>query len=172
MLLWAAAPVLADDPFQSAPGPVAPKPKPRPHAPAPEAEPAAVPPAATPAAPPVANPLPARPLGQLAGAFDGTYSGSVTAATAASAGRHRNCFSGGTVRMIITAGAVLIQQGGRPNGGTANYRGLVDSGGAVSASATNPEGIVHTVTGKINQARFTGEIRRTNCYFSVDLVKG
>jgi hypothetical protein len=106
------------------------------------------------------------------GAFDGTYTGTVTAATVATAGRHGNCVSGGTVRMMITSGAVLIQQGGRPEGGTANYRGTVDTGGAVSASATNPEGIVHTVAGKISQARFTGEIRRTNCHCTVDLVKG
>jgi len=163
----AAEPGVAQPPdaFQSAPGPVAPKPKPRTPLPPPVAEPTAV--------APIPNPPFAPAPGQLrAGTFDGTYTGTVTNATKAAGGRHRNCAPGGVVRMIITSGAVLIQQGGRPDGGTANYRGTVDAGGAVSASATNPEGIVHTVAGKISQARFTGEIRRTNCNFSVDLVKG
>jgi hypothetical protein len=156
-LLWMAAPVSADDQFQSAPGPVVPKatPKPRPQAPA--SEPASA--------------LPPSP-GPASNAFDGTYTGTVTSARKAAGGRHRNCTSGGAVRMIIRSVSVFVEQGGRPDGDTANYRGTVDAGGVVLATATNPEGVVHTVAGKISQGRFAGEIRRTNCIFSVDLVKG
>jgi hypothetical protein len=156
----------APDAFQSAPGPVAaPKPKPRPAVPPPAAEPTAVAPIPNPPLVPVPGRLPAA-------TFDGTYTGTVTNATKAAGGHHRNCASGGAVRMIIRSVAVFLEQGGRPDGGTATYRGTVDASGAMLASATNPEGIVHTVAGKISQGRFSGEIRRTNCYFSVDLVKG
>jgi hypothetical protein len=106
------------------------------------------------------------------GTFDGTYTGTVTLATKAARGRHRNCIPGGAVKMIVKSVSVFLEQSGRPDGGTATYRGTVDAGGAVLASAINPEGIVHTVAGKISQGRFSGEIRRTNCHFLVDLVKG
>jgi hypothetical protein len=73
----------APDVFQSAPGPVAPKPKPRPQAPPPAAapslpEPAAVPPPAAPAAPPSANPF----KGMLSSPFDGSWSVVVACAQA------------------------------------------------------------------------------------------
>jgi hypothetical protein len=178
MVIAARCAAQAPDLFQSAPGPVAPKPKPRPHAPPPEVapappEPTAVPRAGTPPASPSANAPLARPAGMPSGAFDGAYTGTVTMAMPATTpGHHRNCLPGAPVRMIIGSSTVLIEQGGRPEGGTANYRGTVDAGGAVSAAAANLDGTVHTVSGKISQARFTGQLQRTGCTFSVELVKG
>lgn len=140
------------DPFHSAPAPSAPI---RPRTPEP------------------ANPIPApSPQQKLAGPFDGTYLGTVTAATGPGGTKHPGrCLIGGPVKMVILSNVVAVEQGGRPDGGVATYHGTIDSAGTVKASAASLLGEAHTVSGSISGGKFIGQITRENCSFSITLLK-
>ena len=174
VLFVSLAPVFAQSPFQSDPGP-APQPDARP-APRPRAsvQPArrAAPEPAEPQQPRsapvpvvVVPPAPVFP-------FDGTYTGAVTAVSdRGGRRRHLNCEAGKQVQMKVVRGAVFIQQS-MVDGDVVDYHGGVDAAGSVNASNTGFDGFVFTVSGSISQGRFAGELRRRGCYFTVQLTKG
>jgi len=152
----------APDRLQPAPGPPVIKPagppQPRPRR-LPEPAPTAV-----------AAPTPV-PKEALANPFDGSYTGTVTAAASVGEGGHNNCRNGGPVQMKIIRGAVIIRQA-RSDGEVVGYSGTVDARGSVTASHTGFDGFVFSAFGSISQNRFAGQIRRRGCYFTVDLARG
>ncbi|HEV2188064.1 MAG TPA: hypothetical protein VGR70_12700 [Stellaceae bacterium] len=151
------------DPFRSTTPPhPAPRPPPEPDVTPPQPAPVPIPPAAvTPS-----------PVGR--GIFDGTYLGSVTAATVSEGGKHRQhqgCVSSGTIRAIVTANELTLQQAGVGNSGSASYHGHIETTGIVSATQTTLDGSVVTVTGSVIANQMTGQIARPNCIYSFSATR-
>jgi len=107
--------------------------------------------------------------------YDGSYVGSIKLLPLpmSNDGSYPACVDSRPVSMQIAKGIVTVSYAdwGR---NTIHYRGKVDAAGGVQAWHTNGDGTRSILTGRIQQATFTGDLDRDrgNCPYSVVMSVG
>jgi hypothetical protein len=107
--------------------------------------------------------------------FDGSYAGSMRlmALPMSNDGSYPACAESRPVSMQIANGTVTVAYAdwGR---NTIHFRGRVDAAGGIQAWHTNGDGSRSILTGRIQQATFTGDLDRDqgNCPYSLVMSVG
>ena len=109
-----------------------------------------------------------RPAAAQTTQYDGVYAGTQTLTGDGSAHNYSQCLKGPFKRsLFVKNGAVTYLYNPTTN---MEVIGTVNADGDVSASASTPAGGV-SLSGKIKDGSFTGEIRSLYCTYSLDLKR-